>query len=176
MLFICLATLLSLPGLSQTPKHLEIALSYVGVTEVKPNSSPEIDKWLKYVGLNPGYAYCAAYASFCIGTANVREPKIRTARAQSFITTKSIPAAKVLRGQVEIPEGTIVVWKNGNTVFGHVGFTINEWKGATGETVEANTSGNYTGNQREGEGVYIKKRRIVPTEVFRITHFTLVHY
>ena len=176
MLFICLATLLSLPGLSQTPKHLDIALSYVGVKETKPNSSPEIDKWLKYVGLNPGYAYCAAYASFCIGTANVREPKIRTARAQSFITTKSIPAAKVLRGQVEIPSGTIVVWKNGNTVFGHVGFTTNEWKGATGETVEANTSSSNRGNQREGEGVYLKKRRIVPMEAFRITHFTLVHY
>jgi hypothetical protein len=176
MLFTCWAMLLSSVGLSQTPKHLEIALSYVGVTEVKPNSSPEIDMWLKYVGLNPGYAYCAAYVSYCIGTANVREPKIRTARAQSFITSKSIPASKVLRGEVEIPIGSIVIWKNGNTMFGHVGFNTIEWRGATGETVEANTSSSNRGNQREGEGVYLKKRRIVPTEVFRITHFTLVHY
>jgi hypothetical protein len=168
--------LLWLPLQSQQPEHLRIALSYEGVIEVTPNSSPEIDKWLRYVGLSPKHPYCAAYVSYCIGKAEVAAPKIKSARAQSFIIKQSIPAIKVLRGEIEIPTGSIVVWKQGETLFGHVGFTTSIWKGASGKTIEANTSSNARGNQRDGEGVYSKTRTIIPTAAFRITHFTLVEY
>lgn len=168
--------LLSLPLLSQQHEHLRVALSFEGVVEVKPNSSPEIDRWLRYVGLNPGYAYCAAYVSYCIGTSEVAYPKLKTARAQNFITSRSIDARKVLRGETTIPEGYIVVWKQGETLFGHVGFTTRSWIGSTGTTIEANTSSSSRGSQREGEGVYQKTRHIIPTSAFRITHFTPVEY
>lgn len=168
----------SLPLLSQSPDppHLMLALSYVGEKEVTNNSSPVIDKWLAYVRLNPGYAYCAANVSYCIGVSGVSYPKVRSARAQSFILPGSISAAKMLRDNITIPKGSIVVWKDGNTAFGHVGFVREDWQGADGKTVEANTSGNNRGSQREGEGVHLKDRRIIITAAFRITHFTLVSY
>lgn len=36
------------------------------VREVTPNSSPEIDKWLRFVNLQPGHPYCAAAVSYWI--------------------------------------------------------------------------------------------------------------
>jgi hypothetical protein len=158
------------------PNHLEIALQYEGVTEVTKNSSPEIDMFLKYVGLSPGNPYCSSFVSYCIGEANVDEPTVRSGLARKFILKESIPASKVLLKQVEIPTGSIVVWKQGNTVFGHVGFTTLNWIGKEGYTIEANTGSGNTGSQRDGEGIYQRRRNIVPGAAFRITHFTLVKY
>lgn len=176
ILFTLLLLLLSSLCLSQQLRHIDIALKYEGVTEVSKNSSPEIDVFLKYVGLSPGNPYCASFVSYCIGEAKVREPKIKSGLARSFIITKSIPVSKVLTGEIKIPAGSIVVWKQGNTVFGHVGFTTLEWIGKEGYTIEANTGSGDKGNQRDGEGIYQRRRRITPGAAFRITHFTLVNY
>ena len=166
--------LLSLQCVSQVPKHLEIALQYENVTEVKKNSSPEIDTFLKYVGLSPGNPYCAAFVSFCIGTADVLLPKIKSGLARKFITKQSIPASKVLTGEITIPAGSITIWQNGNTIYGHTGFVLESWKGPKGKTIEANTNSYLFSS--DGEGIYINERNIKPGNAFRITYFTLVEY
>jgi hypothetical protein len=158
------------------PKHLVLARQYIGVTEVTNNSSPDIDMFLKYVKLPPGNPYCAAYASYCIGISGASEPKVRSGLARNFITKKSIPASKVLMGAVTIPVGSIVVWRRGNTLFGHVGFTSSEWLKEKGKVVEANTSSGQRGSQYDGEGIYERTRYIQPAAAFRITDFTLVTY
>lgn len=175
MLFMWLLTPWLLHSQSQEPEHLKLARTYVGVTETAKNSSPEIDSFLRYVGLNPGNPYCAAFVSTMIGRAGAVEPKVRSGLASNFITKKSIPASKVLIGMETVPPGTIIVWRKGNTIFGHTGFVIH-WNKASGETIEANTSAGIRGNQRDGEGIYIRRRTIVPGDAFRITHFTLVTY
>lgn len=62
--------------------------SKVGVTETAPNSGPEIDEWLRLVGLPPGNEWCAAtvyaaghFSALELGMVN---PVPKTAGAQSL--------------------------------------------------------------------------------------------
>jgi hypothetical protein len=159
----------------QEPKHLKLALSYEGHTEVNKNSSPEIDKFLKYTGFPPGTPYCAAFVSSIIGWSDVSYPKIKTALATNFITPKSVKASDVLIGIKKVKSGDIIVWRKGETIFGHTGFVVS-WDQKSGKTIEANTSSGSKGSQRDGEGIYVRYRTIIPGAAFRITHFTPVIY
>ena len=101
---------------------------------------------------------------------------IRSGLAYRFISRQhSIEARLVLRGVVSARPGTVVVWRKGNTTFGHTGFVV-QWSGPSGLAVEANTGPGPYGNQRDGEGVWRRRRRIEPGGYFRITHFTPVGY
>ena len=51
-----------------TTSVLDTAKSYLYVREkTNHNDAPEIDKFLKYVGLGPQFPYCLAFAEFCWG-------------------------------------------------------------------------------------------------------------
>lgn len=170
LIIILLLSLNTLYCSEQSNKVFNIAHSYVGVTEVKPNSSPIVDKFIKHLGLKPGINWCACFVTYCLDSAKTKNmPK--TPLAQRFITKKSIKSSNVLYSNMEIPKGSIVIWKRGKTIFGHVGFT-NVWKGNKGTTIEGNTSPDYSNNQYNGHGVYNKKRFINPLNYFRITNFT----
>jgi hypothetical protein len=110
-----------------------------------------------------------------IDSADVAEPDVRSALAYHFITDESIQAKEILRTGKQLEPGTIIVWRKGNTIYGHTGFLI-RWKGSSGITIEANTSPGDYGRQRDGDGVYVRKRSIQPLNYFRITHFTKVSY
>jgi hypothetical protein len=45
---------------------VERARLHVGHRETSNNRSPLIDAWLRRCGLGPGYAWCAAFASWCV--------------------------------------------------------------------------------------------------------------
>lgn len=157
--------------------HLDTAKIYVGITELTGNNDgAEIEKFQKYTSIPKGASWCAAFVSYCIGVNNVLLPNKKTGLAQGFITKRSIKANDVLLGLVKIPPGSIFIYKNGNTWKGHTGFVLDEWEGKFGKTIEGNTSPSKKGNQRNGDGCYIKNRGIYPSRYFRITHFTLVKY
>ena len=173
------------------PGHLEVAQQFVGTVEDPRNSNrgPAINRFLASVGLKPvklrtgewkSYPYCAAFVSFCLNEApdSVAYPLVRSAKARDYVTNESIEANKVLRGTVRIDPGTLVVWKrnrNPQDTSGHVGFVVS-WEGQAGTTIEGNTSSGQRGNQRDGDGVYMRKRMLSPASAFRITHFTPVLY
>lgn len=182
------------------PAHLDTALTYVGLEETdRPNYGPEINRFLASTGLPPGNPYCAAFVSYSLNVARqtvslypncpeltnhkspiitqiVDLPRKRTALAQDFITKNSIEAKRVARGSIEVPAGSIMVMKKGNTRFGHTGLVREAWRGSSGKTIEANTSSGAYGNQRDGEGIWKRERTIWPTNHFRVSHFTLVTY
>lgn len=160
----------------QSPVHLSIALTYKGITEVEKNTGPEIDRFLENLGLDSGLNYCAAFVSYVLDQADIESPPVRSGVAQHFITDRSIESKQVLRGAVTIPEGDIIVWKRGNSWQGHTGFVVGEWAGASGLTIEANTTPGPLGDQRRGQGIYKRERTIEPANYFRITHFTPVKY
>jgi len=155
----------------QANKVYNVAKSYVGVTETKNNSSPIIDKFIKHLGLKPGIQWCACFVTYCLDSAKTKNMP-RTALARNFITKKSIKSSQVIYSNMIIPKGSIVIWRRGNTIFGHVGF-INNWQGNKGTTIEGNTSPDNTKNQYNGDGVYHKQRVISPLNYFRITNFTI---
>jgi len=155
------------------PAHLDTALTYVGTVEQRHNAGPEVAKFLGSVGLPVGNPYCASFVSYDLDAAHAAIPTVRTPLATRFITARSIDARQVLRGSVPIPPGTIVIWRHGNSMFGHTGLVIS-WHDRSGMTVEANTTeGPYKAAR---QGIWIRRRTIQPGNHFRIVAFTYVHY
>lgn len=166
--------------LTNIPPHVKVALKYVGVKEKGNNRGPEIEMFQKSIPIPPGSAYCAAFARFCLDQGGAKTPKIRSGRSIDYIVKNSIKATNVLQGRATVPDGALVIFRNGNTINGHTGIVI-KWFKDRGYTVEGNTSPSKIGidNYRfeaEGDGVYIKLRKIQPANYFRITHFTPVTY
>jgi len=162
---------------SQQPaeSHIQTALQYFGVQDKpgKDNHGQHIKVWLNDVGLPQGNPYCAAFVSYCLETNGAVQPTVRSALASHFITKDSIKAKDVMYGRKAAPAGSIIIWRKGNTMFGHAGFALYTWKGAKGLTIEGNTTAMRSSRR---EGVFIRKRTIYPANYFRITDFTTVHY
>ncbi len=180
---IAIAIALMLAGIAahaQTaaPRHIRIAEGYVGIHETPKNSNrgPEIDQFSRHLGVPLGSSYCASFGSFVLDSARVSYPVIRSAVATQFITDKSIPAKDVLMGRVQLQGGEIAIWRNGYSWQGHFGFVKTQLSLSSLRTIEANTSPSAAGSQRDGGGIYLKTRTIVPTDHFRIIYFTPVYY
>jgi len=160
----------------KVPKHIEEASKYLFVTEkTGHNDGAIIYTWQSFVGVPSGSSYCAAFVSYIISIAKAVYPKIKTALAVNFITKESIKAEDVYNGKSKIDNSYIAIWRNGKTWKGHVGF-VYAWNNKSGYVIEANTSSDYAGVQREGEGVYLKHRKIEPYKYFRIVAFTKIKY
>ena len=178
--YILRTLLLLLPALcsfsQELPQHMVIAESYVGVVEkTGKNDGAVIEYIIKKGGGHKGNPYCAFFVTHCIDSAKVKYPKVRTGLASNFILKRSIKAQDVLLGKYQPSYGDIVVWRRGNTIYGHVGF-IRYWNGDVGHTIEANTSKGVRGSQSDGNGIWRRTRKIEPLNYFRITHFTPVEY
>lgn len=167
------------------PAHIDTAITYFGPKEQQEeNHGPDIKKFLASVGLDEGYPYCAAFVSYSLenavgpyGNTSVQSPKVRSALAQDFITNQSIDAKKVLRGQRTVPSGYIHVMPKGETRYGHNGFVLLDWSGSTGITIDANTGLGLPGeSERDGQGVWIRQRKIYTTCYFCVKYFTPVRY
>ena len=154
--------------------HLDTALAYVGTVEIGHNRGPVVERFQRCVGLPTGAPYCAAFVSYCLEKGGAAWPAVRSGLAQHFILKESIRASHVLRGN-SVPAGAIVIWRKGNGWQGHAEFAVS-WSGACGQTVEANTSPGIGGSQRDGDGVWRRRRCIEPGNYFRIVAFTPVRY
>lgn len=151
-----------------------VAEHYVGHKEVTDNRSPFIDYWNTRLGLPLKSNYCGSFIAVVLDSAQVSLPTVRSGVAQHYIVKESIPANKVLRGEVTIPKGSLAIWRRGDTWMGHVEILTEDWVGESGKTVGANTSSGESGSLANGDGVYARNRKIVPTAYLRITHFTIV--
>lgn len=152
--------------------HLDTARKYVGVREVGSNRGPEVEMFLRSVGARPGNSWCAAFGGYCLTAGKAKSPTVRKALARAYVTSKSIKAREVIEGRYTPPPGTIIIWRKGDTIFGHFAF-VEFWQKKSGTTVEGNTGPD---GGRDGDGVYRKKRTINPYAEFRITDFTEVKY
>lgn len=133
---------------------LEIALGEDGVREVPKNSNrgPRVETYLASVGLDPGYAWCAAFAYWCVREASQEAgrnevPLVRTGwtpsiwswakREESFVHPDDVAdgKAQVDPGALFLLHGTV----NGTARVKHVGFVVSA-DGALVNTVEGNTN------------------------------------
>jgi hypothetical protein len=174
MLFFFLQTS-SLPLFaSRSHEVLKIAEGFVGTKEEKNNSGFWVDRFLKSCKIKPGAQWCAAFVNFCLDSAGIKTlPFTGSGLARHFATrNKTIKAKDVLQKNIDLPAGTIVVWRRGTTPFGHAGI-VKSWKGKNGITIEGNTSSGQKGSQSDGDGVWRRSRSINPTNYFRITDFVI---
>lgn len=156
-------------------KHLDTALKYSWVREVKPNRSPQIDYWNKHVGNPLGASYCGAFAGNAIKVCSA--PKVKSGLAQNYYRkapdSLRFSAGDVLKGKQKVKAGDLVIWARGSTIYGHIAIALYDWDGAQGWTIEGNTSAG-AGSQYDGDGVFIRYRKIQPYSYFRIIGFVRV--
>lgn len=161
-----------------TGAALDTLLSYVGTTERGDNRGPAVERFLAHVGLGPGYAYCAAAVSYCLDAPpdSMRPilPKVRSATAQDFESGISVDADVAIKMGL-VPQGWIHVYQKGEGPYGHNGF-VQHWRGQCGRTVEANTSRGRYGNQRDGQGIWERRRCYNPQSYFHLDVFTPTIY
>ena len=161
------------------PPHLQVALSYVGVTETGGrNTGPEIDRFLSSVGLDPGYSWCAAFVSYSLQVAEPMPafPTTRSALARHFrVSGHAVDIRRAVASNMLYEPGTIIGWRRGTSIYGHLGFII-YGQGAHMRTVEGNTSSGAAGSQFDGGGVHLRQRYYVASNYLRIDWILPVHY
>lgn len=140
-------------------------------TEVNgPNRSPLIDSMCKYVKTALGSSYCAAtvcYSQYLSG-----KPGFKTALARNLRDKGTFPAMDVITGKRQIKRGNVIIWQDGDTVFGHAATAREDWVGTKGKTYEGNTSPGTKGSQSNGGGFYPRDRTIEPYAYKRIKWIT----
>ncbi|WP_158729838.1 MULTISPECIES: CHAP domain-containing protein [unclassified Flavobacterium] len=142
-------------------KTLEIAITQIGVEEIPrySNSGPEVEIYLKSVGLNKGYAWCMAFIYWCTQKAAlklaVKNPLKRTAGVLDQYNSRPLLVTFVPQ------PGDIFIMDLGKGL-GHAGI-IEKIVGNTIYTIEGNTN---AAGGREGYKVSRKKREINTIKAF----------
>lgn len=176
LLTLCLWLLTSLQPLSASHSLnvLTIAKGFIGTREVGNNGGYWVERFQRCTKSPKGAQWCASFVNFCLDSAGVKGlPFTGSGLARHFATrNKTIKATEVIAKDMQLPPGTIIVWRRGTTPFGHAGI-VNTWKGRKGTTVEGNTSSGLKGSQHDGDGVWGRSRVINPTNYFRITDFVV---
>lgn len=175
--FSLLFALLLLPLLlAAEPPHLKIAEKYVGLTEEVPNGGPEVAVMLSAVGIDHPAPWCAAFVGYVLRQSGAESP-LPSAVAFKYISRNSISSTDYLNGTRTVPIGSVFVMRRGNTWQGHTGFVTSIDENMI-RTIEGNTSPDPVNisADRDGDGVFKRKRWVNPGNYFRITHFTPVHY
>jgi hypothetical protein len=138
---------------------------YLGEEE-KPklsNRSPRIDYWLLETGVGFGLPWCSAYVSAVGRQALGRAwPVPRTASVQAMVDwAKTLVSAGVWQEKPESGD-LFVLYFDSLKRYAHVGLVIT----VSGEkfiAIEGNTN---TDGSRDGYGVYIRERKMLPTTRF----------
>ena len=150
---------------SRTHKTYQIAKGFIGTKEVGNNGGFWVQRFQKVSNAPRGAQWCACFVNFCLDSAGVKGlPNTRNGLARSLATKNKTIKASTFNGS--LPAGTIIVWRRGNTIFGHAGL-VESWNGIKGTTIEGNTSSGINA----GDGVWRRRRAIDPSSFFRITDF-----
>ncbi len=151
------------PRSEMIKKVLSIAAGEIGVMEDPPhsNSGPEVDQYLARVGLEGGYAWCAAFVYWCFDEAckklNRKNPVYKTAGVLNLwnnSTAKKILSADAYAKPSLINPGQIFIMSYGGGL-GHTGI-VEKVSGGFLTTIEGNTN---DGGSREGIGVFRRTGR-----------------
>lgn len=152
-------------------KVITVAYSQVGVREqpLGSNRGPQVDEYIKSVGLSPSgkYAWCAAFVYYCFMEAaqelQIANPCPKTAGVHAM--WRACGTSKLLRltpkqatMEPERIKPGMLFFLDAGGGFGHVGL-ITEVKGVRLTTVEGNTT-NLSGS-REGLGVFKRQARTI---------------
>lgn len=154
---------------SPLAKVVKIAGSYVGVMErpAGSNRGPQVDKFIKSVGLNPAagsYAWCVAFIYYCFQEAadelELQNPMIRTAGVLDLWNragSKKVPRISTAKASGDphlVKPGHIFIMDYGGGR-GHAGL-VEKVVGGKLVTIEGNTN---DGGSREGVGVFRREQR-----------------
>lgn len=146
-------------------KALQIALTQLGVSEVPKgsNGGPQVNKYLKSVGLGPGYAWCMAFVYWCVNEAakelDRKNPLVKTAGV--LLQWNSVNLRLLPARSSAVKPGDIFIMQFAHGL-GHTGFVEKVGKGII-YTIEGNTNDD---GSREGYEVARRQRSITTIKGF----------
>lgn len=144
---------------------LQVARGQLGQAEEPKgsNSGPMVDQYLSAVGLDPGYAWCAAFVFWCHGqaanVASITNPVPRTAGVLDLWRRSTANRVKAPR------PGDVFVMDYGRGK-GHTGFVERVLDGGVIETIEGNTN-----DEGSREGYEVARRKRPMTKVLGYLRF-----
>lgn len=140
-------------GFSQT-RLTQIYLSQIGIREkTGHNDGPQVEAYLKSVGLGKGYAWCAAFVHWCLVQAKIPN-RINGAAATAHNQSHILWMNRKLVAE-PAPGDVFTLWYNRLNRIGHTGFYHQRVNTSVYESIEGNTN---EAGSREGDGVYKKYR------------------
>jgi hypothetical protein len=135
---------------------ISIYSSYIGVREkTGKNDGPEVERFLAHEGLGKGYAWCAAFVSFCLDSAGFKNTI--TAWSPSAHNRKALVYDKGKFLDTPEPGHVFTIHYPKKKRIGHTGFYDGWASEGIMQTVEGNTNDR---KSREGDGVYVILRPI----------------
>lgn len=138
------------------PSLQEIYSTYIGVREATGrNDGPEVERFLRNVGLGKGYPWCAAFVKTCLLEAGYESAGKMNGMALSTVNKSNMVYSAGKKLKEPQPGDVATLWYNNLGRIGHTLFFDNEVNSNVYESVEGNTNG---AGSREGDGVYRKKR------------------
>lgn len=145
-------------------KTLDIARSQIGVMEdpLGSNRGPQVDQYLKSVGLGPGFFWCMAFVYWCFNEASKQmdrpNPMVRTGgciRQWNECNAKKIKGMEALNNPLLVKPGHVFIMDHGGGM-GHTGI-VSTVEGGIIRTIEGNSN---AGGSRNGIGVVELNRKI----------------
>lgn len=145
-------------------KSEQIMLTQVGIIEKTNRNDGEVEKYLHCIGSKRGQPYCAAGQYWCFAQAakelNLSKEKIPIP-ATGLVYNIYKFAQKYGRRKKYVPEKhCLIIWQYPNKRRGHIERIIKVENGGWVETVGFNTSADKQSSQRDGQGVFKKRRNI----------------
>lgn len=126
--------------------------------EAGANRGYWVDRFLAVVGLGPGYAWCAAFVSWCLVQGGVDRKKLPKGAAAVRNWSAWADATGRYRNLEEGPiRGDLMFWVD-RSGLGHIGFVVDVSAWASQglvTTIEGNTN---AAGGREGDGVHRRTR------------------
>ena len=153
---------------------IDVAVSQIGIMEnpLGSNRGPEVDDYLRRVGVNPAsgsFAWCAAFVYFCFDeackamTPPTTNPAVKTAgvldhwvAADKVARAKRISASEAQETPSLVKPGMAFFIRTSD-VHGHCGM-VEKVQGGNLTTIEGNTN---PGGSREGIGVFRREARTI---------------
>lgn len=131
----------------------------MGVREVPQNRGAEVEKYQKATGSPKESPYCYSGQYWSVLTEyGAATPILRTGLASASYYAARRKGNETL---VDLPRvGDLIYWKFSKTPFGHVERVVAVGKAGWVTTVAFNTTSGTRGDQRDGGGVYYRKRNV----------------
>jgi len=146
---------LDLPAAGLRGRLVQVAESQVGVREQTGNNDgPEVEQYLRSVKLGKGYAWCAAFVTWCHDQAGIDNPQSAWCPdwfRYNVVYKKNKPTLQEFKAK---PGQVFGLYFESKRRVAHVGLITGESRFSY-ETIEGNTDGS---GGREGDGVYKKIR------------------
>lgn len=159
---------------------IQEAKRWVGITEQGGNNRGQLVELFQRAagGLAKGESWCMSFAQYCIQEVDASvvhalvlgcsDKKSQLFKSEHCLTVWN--KSQALKIGAPKP-GSLCIWQHGQTASGHVGIVVDVNADGSIMTVEGNTSSAEGGNQREGDGVWLKCRNLNAVGSLRLKGF-----